>query len=70
MKIIEKKRLAQNSEVCESRSLLREAEILKQVNHANITMFKELYQTPKVIYIVMEYVGGGELGYAPTWSLR
>ena len=34
---------------------------MKQVNHANITMFKELYQTPKVIYIVMEYVGGGEL---------
>ncbi len=62
VKIIEKKRLAQNSGgVMSPDSLLREAEILKQVNHVNITMFKELYQTPKVIYIVMEYVGGGEL---------
>ena len=62
VKIIEKKRLAQSSGgVMSPDSLLREAEILKQVNHSNITMFKELYQTPKVIYIVMEYVGGGEL---------
>jgi len=62
VKIIEKKRLAQNSGgVVSPDSLLREAEILKKVNHTNITMFKELYQTPKVIYIVMEYVGGGEL---------
>eukprot|EP00939_MAST-03C_sp_MAST-3C-sp1_P002678 g2678.t1 len=62
VKIIEKKRLAQHAQgATDPASLLREAEILKRVQHPNITAFKELFQTGKVIYIVMEYVGGGEL---------
>lgn len=34
---------------------------MKQLNHPNIVDFYAVYQDPKNIYLVLEYLEGGEL---------
>ncbi|XP_071371939.1 serine/threonine-protein kinase 33 [Centroberyx affinis] len=41
--------------------LEREVSILKQVNHAHIIHLKEVFETPKRMYLVTELCDGGEL---------
>ncbi|KAM3877031.1 serine/threonine-protein kinase 33 [Diretmus argenteus] len=41
--------------------LEREVSILKQVNHAHIIHLKEVFETPKRMYLVTELCNGGEL---------
>ena len=43
------------------RSLILEFEILKMVDHPNIVKYYETYIDEKYIYLVMEYIDGGEL---------
>jgi calcium/calmodulin-dependent protein kinase I len=38
-----------------------EVEILKSLKHSNVIYMKEAYATPKKLYIVLEYMEGGEL---------
>ena len=39
----------------------REIKILKQVNHPNIIKLYEIIESPKQLYLIMEYASGGEL---------
>lgn len=39
----------------------REINILKQVRHPNIIQLYEIIETPKQLFLVMEYVSEGEL---------
>eukprot|EP00742_Colponemidia_sp_Colp-10_P004573 GILJ01004880.1.p1 GENE.GILJ01004880.1~~GILJ01004880.1.p1 ORF type:complete len:545 (+),score=57.33 GILJ01004880.1:139-1773(+) len=41
--------------------LRKEAQILRSLDHCNIVRFKEMMETDSHIYIVMEYVPGGQL---------
>ncbi|XP_023261309.1 serine/threonine-protein kinase 33 [Seriola lalandi dorsalis] len=41
--------------------LEHEIDILKQVNHDNIIHLKEVYETPRMMYLVTELCDGGEL---------
>uniref|UniRef100_A0A4W6DMP6 Serine/threonine kinase 33 n=1 Tax=Lates calcarifer TaxID=8187 RepID=A0A4W6DMP6_LATCA len=41
--------------------LAHEIEILKQMNHAHIIHLQEVYETPRMIYLVTELCAGGEL---------
>ena len=41
--------------------LTREIEILKKVRHKYIIQLFEIIETPKQLYLIMEYVSGGEL---------
>ena len=42
-------------------SLLREAEVLQKLSHPNIISLKDVFQTDNTLFIVTEYVTGGEL---------
>lgn len=42
-------------------SVMKEIEMLKGANHPDIVQIIGMYQNPKKLYIVMEYVGGEEL---------
>mmetsp|Transcript_31379 Transcript_31379/g.57609 ORF Transcript_31379/g.57609 Transcript_31379/m.57609 type:complete len:391 (+) Transcript_31379:64-1236(+) len=42
-------------------SVKNEVEILQQLHHSNIVKFVDLYEDPQFIYIIQEYVKGGEL---------
>ncbi|EKE40169.1 hypothetical protein ENUP19_0006G0010 [Entamoeba nuttalli] len=42
-------------------AILDECEILKRLDHPNIIKLKEVYQTTKYLYMVIELVTGGEL---------
>ena len=55
MKIYEKIKLTDNSK---KKSVLREIEIMKKVNHKNIVKLKEIIYTQKEILIIMEYING------------
>lgn len=39
----------------------REIEILKMIRHPNIIQLFEIIETPKQLFLIMEYVSGGEL---------
>ena len=41
--------------------LLREAEVLQKLSHPSIIALRDLFQTDDTLYIVTEYVTGGEL---------
>ncbi|KAI0218927.1 Serine/threonine-protein kinase 33 [Lamellibrachia satsuma] len=43
------------------RLLEREVDILKKVHHEHIIRLKEVLETPKKMYLIMEYCSGGEL---------
>ena len=42
-------------------STLREIDILRQVSHPNIMQLKEVYESQKHLYLVMQLVQGGTL---------
>lgn len=39
----------------------REIHILKQIRHPNVIQLYEIIETPKQLFLVMEYVSEGEL---------
>jgi len=39
----------------------REIKILKMIRHPNIIQLYEIIETPKQLYLIMEYASGGEL---------
>ena len=39
----------------------REIEILKMIRHPNIIQLFEIIETPKQLFLIMEFVSGGEL---------
>ena len=41
--------------------ILREVDILTKLDHPNIVKYYETYDDDKYLYLVMEYIGGGEL---------
>lgn len=43
------------------KSALREIKILSRLNHANVVKLYEAIDTPKYVYLVMEYVSGESL---------
>ena len=42
-------------------AIFDEIDILQKLDHPNIVRYYETYIDEKYIYIVMEYIGGGEL---------
>ena len=58
IKILEKDRITDTSDV---ERVAREIHILKQIRHPNIIQLYEIIETPKQLYLIMEYASGGEL---------
>lgn len=42
-------------------NIQEEVSILNRLDHPNIVKYYETYDDEKFIYLVMEYIGGGEL---------
>ena len=57
VKIIEKAKL----EKADLDALQTEVAILESVHHSNIVTLRQVFDTPKVFYMVMELMVGGEL---------
>jgi hypothetical protein len=60
IKVIDKKRREGERER-QSEMIRREATLLQKCNHPNITRCFDVIDTDRSVYIVMEFVGGGEL---------
>jgi len=58
IKILEKDRITDVSDV---ERVAREIHILKLIRHPNIIQLYEIIETPKLLYLIMEYASGGEL---------
>ncbi len=58
IKILEKDRITDVSDV---ERVAREIHILKLIRHQNIIQLYEIIETPKQLYLIMEYASGGEL---------
>lgn len=58
IKILEKARI---KEVADVERVSREIKILKRIRHPNLIQMYEVIDTPRHIYLVMEYCNGGEL---------
>lgn len=58
VKILEKKKIVEEADV---QRVSREIEILKMIRHPNIIQLFEIIETPKQLFLIMEYVSGGEL---------
>lgn len=43
------------------RKIYREVEIMKKLNHPNIIKLYQVMQTERMLYLVTEYVPGGEI---------
>lgn len=57
VKIIDKSKLDKQT----SKKLFREVRIMKMLNHPNIVRLYEVIDTPKELYLIMEYASGGEV---------
>ena len=57
MKIIEKAKLDKQT----AKKLFREVRIMKLLNHPHIVRLYEVIDTPRELYLVMEYASGGEI---------
>ncbi|EDQ84930.1 uncharacterized protein MONBRDRAFT_34468 [Monosiga brevicollis MX1] len=57
IKVIDKTRLKESHML----KVMREVRILKMLNHPNIVKLYEVIDTPKYLYLVMEYASGGEV---------
>ena len=58
IKILEKDRIKDTSDV---ERVAREIHILQLIRHSNIIQLYEIIETPKQLYLIMEYASGGEL---------
>ena len=58
VKVLEKDRIV---EVADVERVSREIQILKRVRHKNIIHLYEVIDTPRQIYLMMEFLDGGEL---------
>ena len=58
IKILEKDRI---TDVADVERVAREIHILKLIRHPNIIQLYEIIETPKQLYLIMEYASGGEL---------
>ena len=58
VKILEKEKIEDDIDV---ERIIREIEILKNINHPNIAQMFETYSTVHNIYLMMEYIDGGDL---------
>ncbi|OMJ93507.1 hypothetical protein SteCoe_3480 [Stentor coeruleus] len=58
VKILEKERIKDVSDV---ERVAREIHILKLIRHPNIIQLYEIIETPKHLFLIMEYASGGEL---------
>ncbi|EGC31005.1 hypothetical protein DICPUDRAFT_157188 [Dictyostelium purpureum] len=59
VKIIDKKKMSMTSK--RKDSLMDEVNVLTKVHHQNIISIKEVFTTPKNLYLILELVTGGEL---------
>lgn len=55
---MEKRKIVEDADV---QRVSREIEILKMIRHPNIIQLFEIIETPKQLFLIMEYVSGGEL---------
>lgn len=58
IKILEKARI---KEVADAQRVAREIKILKRIRHPNVIQLFEVIDAPRQIFLVMEYLDGGEL---------
>lgn len=58
VKILEKRKITEEADV---QRVTREIDILKLIRHPNIIQLFEIIETPKQLFLIMEYVSGGEL---------
>ena len=58
VKVLEKDRITDKGDV---KRVTREIQILKHIQHPHVINLLEVIEKPKHIYLVTEYVGGGEL---------
>ncbi|CAK59336.1 unnamed protein product (macronuclear) [Paramecium tetraurelia] len=58
IKILEKSKIVDASDI---ERVTREIQILKQIRHPNLVQLYEIIETQKQLFLVMEYVNGGEL---------
>jgi 5'-AMP-activated protein kinase catalytic alpha subunit len=58
IKILEKKKIVDISDI---ERVSREIHILKMIRHPNLIQMYEIIETPKHLFLVMEYCPGGEL---------
>jgi 5'-AMP-activated protein kinase catalytic alpha subunit len=58
VKILEKHKIVEDVDVVR---VTREIKILKLARHPNIIQLYEIIETPKQLYLIMEYISGGEL---------
>ena len=58
MKILEKEKITEEADV---ERVSREIQILKMIRHPNIIQLYEIIETPRQLYLLMEYASGGEL---------
>eukprot|EP01017_Pseudomicrothorax_dubius_P047951 TRINITY_DN8656_c0_g1_i2.p1 TRINITY_DN8656_c0_g1~~TRINITY_DN8656_c0_g1_i2.p1 ORF type:complete len:591 (+),score=108.99 TRINITY_DN8656_c0_g1_i2:148-1920(+) len=58
VKILEKEKIV---DVADFERVAREIHILKLIRHPHIIQLYEIYETPKVLFLIMEYVSKGEL---------
>jgi len=54
IKIIDKKKFQMNNGCQRKDALMDEVKILMQVRHPNIIGIKEMFDTPKTLYLVLE----------------
>ena len=57
VKIIDKEKLDKAT----SKKLFREVRIMKMLNHDSVVRLYEVIDTPEELYLILEYVPGGEL---------
>lgn len=58
IKVLEKQKILDISDV---ERVAREIHILKQIRHPHIIQLYEIIETPRQLYLIMEYASGGEL---------
>jgi len=58
VKILEKEKITEEADV---ERVEREIKILKMIRHPNIIQLFEIIETPRQLYLIMEYASGGEL---------
>lgn len=58
VKILEKSKITEDADV---ERVSREIKILKMIRHPNIIQLYEIIETPRQLYLIMEYASGGEL---------